>query len=97
MALFTRESWNQFENDGPRRNNNEEAYNGKLGGLTSNPNPNIWWFIESINEETTHFILAYHRQINPNLEKIKVFKPRKRDAAEIEKDLEIQNLKMKYI
>ena len=38
-ALFRREEWNQFENDGSRKNNNGEAYNDKLGDLTTNPNP----------------------------------------------------------
>ena len=96
-ALFRREEWNQFENDGPRTNNNGEAYNGKLGDLTTNPNPNIWWFIELINEETTHYVLAYHRHTNPAISQLKGFKERKRDPAEIQKDLDIQNLKMKYI
>ncbi len=96
-ALFRREEWNQFENDGSRTNNNGEAYNDKLGDLTTNPNPNIWWLLELINEETTHYVLAYHRHINPAISQLKGFKERKRDPAEIQKDLDIQNLKMKYI
>ncbi len=47
---------------GPRtNNNNNEAYNGKLGGVVNKPNPNIWWFIKLIKSENTHFTLQYHR------------------------------------
>jgi len=45
---------------GPRTNNNNEAYNGKLGGVVNKPNPNIWWFIELIKSENNHFTLQYH-------------------------------------
>jgi hypothetical protein len=44
---------------GPRANNNNEAYNGKLGGVVNKPN--IWWFIELIKSENTHFTLQYQR------------------------------------
>jgi hypothetical protein len=46
---------------GPRTNNNNEAYNGKLGGVVNKPN--IWWLIELIKSENTHFTLQYHRLI----------------------------------
>ena len=62
---------------------------------TSNPNPKNWWFIELINEETTHYVLAYQRHVNEAPAQLKGFKERKRDPAEIKKDLDIQNLKMK--
>ena len=61
VAKFPRESWNQFENTGPRTSNNGEAYNGKLGLLLNKSHPNIWWFIELIKSENTHYVLIYHR------------------------------------
>ena len=60
VATYPRETWNHFDNTGPRTNNNGEAYNGKLGNIINKPNPNIWWFIELIKSENTYFIFVYY-------------------------------------
>jgi len=77
---------------GPKTNNSNEAYNGNLGGVVNKPNPNIWWFIELIKSENTHFTLQYHR-LKDGYD-IKGFKERKRDLREIQKDLELTKLKI---
>jgi hypothetical protein len=77
-------------------NNNNEAYNGKLGGVVNKPNPNIWWFIDLIKSENTHFTLQYHR-LKDNFQDVKGFKERKRDPREIQKDLELTKLKNRYL
>jgi hypothetical protein len=66
-----------------------------LGGVVIKPNPNIWWVIDLIKSENTHFTLLYHR-LKDNYD-IKGFKERKRDPREIQKDLELTKLKNRYL
>jgi hypothetical protein len=77
-------------------NNNNEAYNGKLGGVVNKPNQNIWWFIDLIKSENTHFTLLYHR-LKDNFQDAKGFKERKRDPREIQKDLELTKRENRYL
>jgi len=94
--MYPREMWNQFENNGPRTNNNCEAYNEKLGCVINKPNPNIWWFLDLIKSEDTHFTLAYYRLLGEK-NKEKDFKERPRNRIEIQKDLELAKLKNRYL
>jgi len=66
-----------------------------LGGVVNKPNSNIWWFIDLIKSENTHFTLLYHR-LKDNYD-IKSFKERKIDPREIQKDLELTKLKNCYL
>ena len=61
--MFRRWEWNQFDNDGARTNNHNEAYNGKLEKIINKPHPSIWEFIVKIQNEDTHYKLAYYRLI----------------------------------
>jgi hypothetical protein len=65
--------------------------------LLNNPNPNIWWFVDLIKSENTHYVLSYYRLINLDIQNTKGFKERKRDPKEIQKDLDISNLKHKLM
>ena len=76
--------------------NNGEAYNGKLGLLLNKSHPNIWWFIELIKSENTHFTLLYHRIVGGIVDE-PGFKERKRNPADIQKDLDLTILKNRYL
>ena len=67
----------------------------KLGGAVKKPNPNIWWFIELIKSENTHYTMKYYR-LRDGYD-IKGFIERKRDSNEIQKDLELTKLKNRYL
>ena len=97
VSLFRRWEWNQFDNDGSRTNNHNEAYNGKLEKIINKPHPSIWEFVEKIQSEDTHYKLAYYRLISPNLQSKKGFAVRNRTVEDINKDLELANLKNRYL
>ena len=59
-------------------------------------NPNIWWFIDQIKSENTHFTLDYYRIIGGLIDQ-KGFKERKRRQEEIQKDLDLTILKNRYL
>ena len=67
-----------------------------MGNLLNKASPNIWLFIETIQSETAHFHLEYHR-IEGGIVGESGFKERKRNPVEIEKDLELALLKNKYL
>ena len=71
-------------------------HNGKLGLLLNKDNPNIWWFIELIKSENTHFTLEYHRIIGNKLGQ-RGFAVRKRHPDDIERDLNLENLKNRFL
>ena len=96
VATYPRQTWNHFDNSGPRTNNNGEAYNGKLGNVINKPNPNIWWFIELLKSENAYFCLLYHR-LALGVSDMKGFKERQRDAREMQKDIDLANLKNRYL
>jgi hypothetical protein len=64
--------------------------------LLNKTSPNIWWFIETIQSETAHFHLEYHR-IEGGIVGESGFKERKRKPVDVEKDLELSLLKNKYL
>jgi hypothetical protein len=85
-----------MQNNGPRTNNNGEAYNRKLDLLIKKDNPNIRWFIELIKSENTHFTLEYHRIVENKLGQ-RGFAVRKRHPDYIERYLNLSNLKNQEI
>ena len=97
VSKFRRWEWNHFENDGPRTNNHNEAYNGKLDKLINKSNPCIWEFVNKIKSEETHYRLTYLRLKNPSLAEKRGFALRKRKSDDINKDLELANLKARYL
>ena len=59
VSLFRRWEWNQFDNDGSRTNNHNEAYNGKLEKIINKPHRRIWEFVEKIKSEETFYKLGF--------------------------------------
>ena len=94
-SLYRRWEWNQYDNDGPRTNNHNEAYNGKLSNIINSSNPYILEFVMKIKSEETHYKLAYFRLANNVIQRGFAF--RKRSNADIQKDLDLSNIKKRYM
>lgn len=87
--LFPKPLWNQYEAE-KRTNNDCEGYNSKLSKFL-NSHPNIWRFIIKIQSEETTASLLFIRT-----EK-EILRERGRNKGDIERDLEIQTVKCKYL
>ena len=88
--LFPIEYWNHWDNEDDRTNNKVEGYNHKLNNFL-NTHPNIWKFIMKIKSEETTSNLAYTRIDNGT------YKHRRRNKIDLERDLQITKLKLKFI
>ena len=88
--MFPFDSWNHYNNDGPRTKIHIEGYNLKLLKYVQS-HPNIWKFITKIQSEETCAALKYMR-INSG-----TYKPRRRNKEDLERDLSISKLKCKFL
>jgi hypothetical protein len=87
--VFPLEVWNHYESE-KRTNNDLEGYNSKLEKFLGN-HPNIWLFINKIKAEESTATLKYMRLNNETLSY------RKRNIVDVNRDLEIQNAKIRYL
>jgi hypothetical protein len=87
--VFPLEVWNHYESE-KRTNNDIEGYNSKLEKFLGT-HPNIWLFINKIKAEESTATLKYMRINNDTLSY------RKRNAVDVDRDLEIQNAKIRYL
>lgn len=81
--------WNQYDSE-KRTNNDLEGYNSKLSKFLKK-HPHIWKFIFQIKSEETTASLLFIRT-----EK-QILRERGRNKGDIERDLDIQLCKYKYI
>jgi hypothetical protein len=72
------------------KKNDLEGYNSKLEKFLGN-HPNIWLFINKIKEEESTATLKYMRLNN------ELLSYRKRNIVDVDRDLEIQNAKIRYL
>jgi hypothetical protein len=87
--VFPLEAWNFYESD-KRTNKDLKGYNSKLEKFLGT-HPNIWLFINKIKAEESTATLKYMRINNDTLSY------RKRNAVDVDRDLEIQNAKIRYL
>ena len=82
--------YSQYENPGPRSNNQIEGYNSKLNKYIGK-HTNFWSFINRIQSEETEAALQYIRINNGT------FTKRTRNKVDIERDLTIERLKCDFL
>ena len=92
-ALFPIEQWNQFTNLDERTNNNNEGYHRRFASKIGNvPHPNVWKFIETVQNE--EFLVVDLKLARMNEEG---YKRNSRRKCDIERDLTILRAKNKYL
>ena len=87
--MFDRTIWNIHCYSSYRTNNISEAYNKRLNGKISNPDPNLYKIIDVVKDEECLASVEYEKA---NLGKIKC-----RKTKNELKDANIEILKLKYI
>ena len=87
--IFPIHMWNHFE-ENDRTNNPVEGYHSKLKKFLRH-HPNIWVFIKKIQSEESVATLKYLRIKDGS------FISRNRNTKDLQRDLFIQNLKVKYL
>ena len=90
--IFAISLWNHFKNAEIRVDNNNEGYNRRFSDKCSAPHPNLWKFIELIQEE--EYLLV---QIRYSKLKVGTYKSRGRDKNDMGRDIDILRIKNKYL
>ena len=90
--IFSIALWNHFQNAEIRVNNNNEGYNSRFNDKCSAPHPNLWKFIELIQEE--EYLLV---QIRYSKLKAGTYRSRGRDKNNMSRDIDILRIKNKYL